>query len=245
MAIMWWNLFQSASVMNFSARERLYPLGEMFTSREERRAGGMACWIAWRRTEGGEVKALPFDADPLTRLTVTMLGGGQEVKCIVGGWMALIDGLGCFYLQVLAVNVFVLVWVFKKKKYWFLFYKSSSWVWWHQWCFVWLAVSLSGCCCVDYWDLIGLLRWKWMRSEVTIFSPRGKELTNARHQKLFLLPWCLMKHQPWHGRRLWRFDQLSVSLIQNRPIRFLQYQWSQVASCNALWCLTQREENSL
>lgn len=40
-----------------------------------------------RMEAGGEVKALPFDAseDPLTRLTVTMLGGGQEVKCIVGG----------------------------------------------------------------------------------------------------------------------------------------------------------------
>lgn len=204
----------------------------------------MASWIAWRQMEGGEVKALPFDAseDPLSlslwlkaTLVETLLWLSQSWE-EVRRWNAL-WGAEWHWLMAWAVSTFRFsllkflcrIWVFQKKKIDFYFTNQfpehgDSFT---SMMFVWLAVSLSGCC--------------WMRAEVLAFSPRGTELTNACHQKLLLVPWCLMKHQPWHARLLWRFDQLSASLIQNGPIRFLQYPWSQVVSCNARRCLTQRE----
>lgn len=128
------------------------------------RGQSTSVWCEWRSSQ--LIAPTERYTGGNTPLTVTMLGGGQEVKCIVGGWMALIDGLSCFYFQVLAFKVSVSDMGFPKKKQQKKQINSLSMApCSHQWCFVWLTVSLSSCC--------------WMRSEVLTFSPRGTELTNA------------------------------------------------------------------
>lgn len=165
----WWNLFQTASVMNMNMLENVFILSERLSPPEKKDA--LKKWRAeshgggWRVERSKHFRLMWVKILSAHRSDWTLhwwkhssdchnagRRSGGEMHC--GVWMALIDGLSCFYFQVLAVKLFVSDMGFpkKKRKERFLFSKSISWAWWLVHISDALFDSLCPCLVVVGWD---------------------------------------------------------------------------------------------